>query len=244
MGNKKITIEYDGTAYCGWQVQPNGRSIQATLEEAISIFFGIPTRITGSGRTDAGVHAFGQVANFSVDKDADSHRILRGLNALTPPDIAVKQIDSVGDTFDARRDARSRVYEYHILNRPTASPFFIHRAWHVHESLDQRGMKEAVEYLIGEHDFSSFRAAGCEAVHPIRRVYRTSWEQRDELLVFSIEATGFLRHMVRNIIGTVVEVGRGTRSPQSCIDLLEARDRTQAGPTAPPYGLYLCEVKY
>ena len=244
MQNKKIIVEYDGTGYCGWQVQPNGRSIQATLERAISTFFGAATRITGSGRTDAGVHALGQVANFFVEKDAEAHRILRGLNALTPPDIAVREIDSVGESFDARRDARSRVYEYHILNRPTASPFFIHRAWHIHDSLDQRAMKEAVECLVGEHDYSSFRAAGCEAIHPIRRVYRTSWEQRGELLVFSIEATAFLRHMVRNIIGTVVEVGRGSRSPQSCVDLLQARDRTQAGPTAPPHGLYLCEVKY
>lgn len=244
MINKKITIEYDGTAYCGWQVQPNGRSVQAALEEAIATFFGAPIRLTGSGRTDAGVHAFGQVANFLVDADDDEHRILRGLNALTPPDISVTRIETVAGSFDARRDARSRVYEYHILNRSTASPFFRNRAWHVHDRLNLEAMGEGVGCLIGEHDFSSFRAAGCEAVHPVRRIDRAFWTLREDMLVFTIEGTAFLRHMVRNIIGTVVEVGRGLRSPEAMADLLEARDRAQAGPTAPPHGLYLCEVKY
>ena len=244
MTNKRITIEYDGTGYCGWQVQPNGRSIQATIEEAISTFFSAPIRLTGSGRTDAGVHALGQVAHFFAAGDHEEHRILRGLNALTPPDITIKQIDIVPDAFDARRDARSRVYEYHVLNRSTASPFYRNRAWHVHERLDTESMQAAVHCLVGEHDFSSFRAAGCEAAHPVRKIYRATWEQRGELWVFTVEATAFLRHMVRNIVGTVVEVGRGLRSAESLIELLSSRDRTKAGPTAPPHGLYLYEVKY
>ena len=242
--NLKILIEYDGSRYCGWQIQPNGESIQAILERAISTFFGTPTRITGSGRTDAGVHALGQVANFNADKEFDRHRILRALNALTPADITIKDVEVVADSFDARRDGRSRIYEYHILNRSTASPFYLNRAWHVHEALDDAAMRAAIPCLIGEHDFSSFRAAGCEAAHPIRKVYRTSLESRGELLVYTIEATAFLRHMVRNIAGTLVEVGRGLRTPESFGELLEARDRTQAGPTAPPHGLYLIEVKY
>jgi tRNA pseudouridine38-40 synthase len=242
--NLKIIVEYDGTKYCGWQIQPNGESIQAVLERAISTFFGTPTRIIGSGRTDAGVHAVGQVANFFTGKEYDRHRILRGLNALTPADITIKEVEIVVDAFDARRDGRSRTYEYRILNRSTPSPFHLNRAWHLHDPLDRNAMRAAISCLLGEHDFSSFRAAGCEATHPVRNVYRSSLDERDELLVYSIEATAFLRHMVRNIVGTLVEVGRGLRPPQSFKELLDARDRTQAGPTAPPHGLYLMEVKY
>lgn len=244
MTNKKIVMEYDGTFYCGWQVQPNGKSVQAALQQAIGTFSGVATRVTGSGRTDAGVHALGQVGNFFIDCKNDHHRILRGLNALTPPDIAIKEIETVPDTFDARRDARRRIYEYRIFQRATPSPFHRNRAWHIHEELNPSIMNDAVACLVGEHDFSSFRASGCEAAHPIREVFRASWEEREDLLVFTIEATAFLRHMVRNIVGTLVEVGRGLRSAADFVDLLEARDRTRAGPTAPPHGLYLCEVKY
>lgn len=242
--NIKLTVEYDGARYHGWQIQPNGETIQAVLERAVSIFLGKSTRITGSGRTDAGVHALGQVANFVSDQNVDLHKMRLGLNALTPEDISITAVEIVADSFDARRDGRSRVYEYHILNRPTPSPFFLNRAWHVHEPLAVEAMREAVHCLEGKHDFSSFRAAGCDAAHPVRTVYRTSLEQRGELLVYTIEATAFLRHMVRNIVGTAVEVGRGARSAKSFAELLEARDRTQAGPTAPPHGLYLVEVKY
>jgi tRNA pseudouridine38-40 synthase len=242
--NIKLTVEYDGARYHGWQIQANGETIQAVLERAVTTFLGKSTRITGSGRTDAGVHALGQVANFFSDQDFDLYKMRRGLNALTPEDISITEVEIVADSFDARRDGRSRVYEYHILNRPTASPFYLNRAWHIHEPLALEAMREAVRGLQGEHDFSSFRAAGCDALHPVRKVYRTLLEDRDELLVYTIEATAFLRHMVRNIVGTMVEVGRGVRSAQSFVELLESRDRTKAGPTAPPHGLYLVEVKY
>lgn len=242
--NIKLTVEYDGTRYHGWQVQAKGETIQAVLERAISTFVGKSTRVTGSGRTDAGVHALGQVVNFYSDEDVNLHKIRRALNALTPEDITIKDVEIVPDSFDARRDGRSRIYEYHILNRPSPSPFYLSRAWHVHESLDLQSMRAAIHCLEGEHDFSSFRAAGCDALHPVRTIYRTVLEQRGELLVYTIEATAFLRHMVRNIVGTLLEVGRGVRSPQSFAELLEARDRTKAGPTAPPHGLYLVEVKY
>ena len=242
--NVKLTVEYDGTNYCGWQVQPNGESIQAVLERAVSTFLGAATRITGSGRTDAGVHALGQVANFFTEKEFAPHRLRRGLNALTPLDITIKEVEIVADSFDARRDARSRVYEYHILNRPTPSPFYLNRAWHVHAPLDVGAMREAIACLIGEHDFSSFRAAGCDAAHPVRKIYANSLEARGELLIYAVEATAFLRHMVRNIVGTLVEVGQGLRTPQALKELLEARDRTKTGITAPAHGLYLVEVKY
>lgn len=242
--NIKLTVEYDGTNYHGWQIQHSGETIQAVLEKAVSTFVGQPTRITGAGRTDAGVHALGQVANFFYPKEFDQHRIRRALNALTPVDMTIKEVEIVPDSFDARRDGRSRVYEYRILNRSAPSPFYLTTALHVHDPLDLEVMRRAVRCLEGEHDFSSFQAAGCDAAHAVRKVYRTSLDQRSELLVYTIEATAFLRHMVRNIVGTVIEVGRGLRSPQSFAELLEARDRTKAGPTAPAHGLFLVEVKY
>lgn len=242
--NVKLTIEYDGSNYHGWQIQPNCESIQAVVERAVSTFLGTSTRVTGSGRTDAGVHALGQVVSFSTEKDFTPHRIRRALNALTPQDVTVKDIEIVADAFDPRRDARSRVYEYRILNRPTPSPFYLKRAWYLHDPLDVEAMRQAISCLPGEHDFSSFQAAGCDAVHPIRKVYRTAIDQRGELLVYTIEATAFLRHMVRNIVGTLVEVGRGERSPEWFSELLAARDRTKAGDTAPAHGLFLLEVKY
>lgn len=242
--NIKLVVEYDGTRYHGWQTQPNLETVQETLERAVSTFLTTPTKITGSGRTDAGVHALGQVVNFHCEQDHTAHRIRRALNALTPPDITIKEVELVMDEFDARRDGRCRVYEYLILNRPTASPFYLNRALHVHDVLDVAAMQCAAGSLVGKHDFSSFRAAGCDALTPIREVYQVSLEQRGELLVFRIEATAFLRHMVRNIVGTLLELGRGARTAENFSNLLASRDRTQAGSTAPPHGLYLVEVKY
>jgi tRNA pseudouridine38-40 synthase len=242
--NVKLTVEYDGTHYHGWQVQANCLSIQAVLEKAVSTFVGVPIHVNGSGRTDAGVHALGQVANFYTDKEYLPYRLLRGLNALTPRDITVKAVEIVDAGFDARRDGRSRRYEYQILNRSTPSPFYRNRAWHIHEPLEIQAMATAIDCLIGEHDFSSFRAAHCDAPHPVRTIYQTRLEQRGELLVFTIEGTAFLRHMVRNIVGTLADVGRGMRTPESFAELLAARDRTKAGFTAPAHGLYLVQVKY
>ncbi|MBI2531589.1 MAG: tRNA pseudouridine(38-40) synthase TruA, partial [Deltaproteobacteria bacterium] len=170
--NIKLTVEYDGTNYHGWQIQPSGETIQSVLERAVLTFLGKPIRVTGSGRTDAGVHALGQVVNFHSDKGFDPYRIQRALNALTPADITIKEVEIVADSFDARRDGRARVYEYRILNRSTPSPFYLNRAWHLHELLDLQAMREAIQCLLGEHDFSSFRAAGCDAAHPVRKVYR------------------------------------------------------------------------
>jgi tRNA pseudouridine38-40 synthase len=242
--NIKLTVEYDGTNYHGWQVQPNCDSIQSVLERAVSTFAGTPTRVTGAGRTDAGVHALGQVASFVTEKEYSPHRVRRALNALTPPDITIKEVEIAADSFDPRRDARSRVYEYHILNRPTPSPFYWNRTWHVHEPLNIEAMRGAIACLIGERDFSSFRAAGCDAAHAVRRVYQTSLDAPGGPIVYRIEATAFLRHMVRNIVGTLVEVGRGERTAESFQKLLEMRDRTKAGETAPAHGLFLVEVKY
>jgi tRNA pseudouridine38-40 synthase len=242
--NIKLTVEYDGTDYCGWQVQPTGKTVQGVLEKAISTLVGRATRITGSGRTDAGVHALGQVANFLSDKKLEPYRVQRALNALTPEDVTIKTVEIVPDDFDARRQGRSRIYEYRILNRSSPSPFHLRYAWHVHDSLDLAAMRQAITCLNGEHDFSSFRAAGCDAAHPVRTVYASSISRSGEVIVFTVEATAFLRHMVRNLVGTLVEVGRQQRSPQSFAALLDARDRTQAGMKAPAHGLFLMEVKY
>ena len=244
MVNIKLTIEYDGTAYHGWQLQAKEPTVQGVLEGAVSTFVGAPTRVHGSGRTDAGVHALGQVANFFCAAAPELRRMRRGLNALTPPDITIRDVEIVPASFDARRAGRSRVYEYRIFNRATPSPFHAKYAWHVHDPLDYGAIRAATHCLEGEHDFSSFRGAGCDAAHPVRTVYRASFERDGDLLKLTIEATAFLRHMVRNIAGTLVEVGRGERPPEAFAALLRARDRTQAGPTAPPHGLYLIEVKY
>lgn len=242
--NIKLTIEYDGSNYHGWQIQPNGQTIQEILEQALGRFLGVKVRVNGSGRTDAGVHALGQVANFFCPDPVDLRRLQKGLNALTPRDIMVKQIESVADSFDARRDAKSRIYRYRIWNHPVPSAFHRRFSWHVHDPLDISSMREAIRFLEGEHDFGSFQAAGCDALHPIRRMYFNSLDLEADFLVYTVEATAFLRHMVRNIVGTLVEVGRGERSPADFACLLQEQDRTLAGPTAPPNGLFLVEVKY
>lgn len=242
--NIKLTIEYDGTEYHGWQVQPNGRTIQEVLEHAIAKILGVQTRIHGSGRTDAGVHAVGQVANFVCERDLDLRQLQRGLNAVTPRDIVVKKAEAVPESFDARRDGRSRIYEYRIWNHPWPSALHHRFSWHVSYPLELSVMHEAIHHLEGEHDFSSFQAAGCDAGHAVRKVYRNSLSRQDEFLIYTIEATAYLRHMVRNIVGTLVEVGRGELTPEAFAQLLRAGDRTQAGPTAPSHGLFLIEVKY
>ena len=242
--NIKLTIEYDGTNYHGWQVQPNGQTIQQILEQALGTLLGVQTRLNGSGRTDAGVHALGQVANFFFAGDVDLRRLQKGLNALTPPDIVVKQAELVPDSFDARRGGRSRVYMYRIWNHPFPSAFHRRFSWHVYNPLDLASMQEAIRYLEGEHNFASFQAAGCDAAHPVREIYYNALDREGDFLVYTVEATAFLRHMVRNIMGTLIEVGRRERSQAEFAELLQTQDRTRAGPTAPPHGLFLVEVKY
>lgn len=242
--NIKLTIEYDGTDYCGWQVQPNGTSIQQTIEAALEKILGAKIRLNGSGRTDAGVHARGQVANFIHDGEVDLWRLQRGLNAVTPRDIAIRRVEAAREDFDARRDARLRYYRYRIWGDPWPSAIERRYSWHVHEPLDLGAMERAVSGLEGEHDFASFQAAGCEAAHSVRRVYKNSIRRERELVYYDVEANAFLRHMVRNIVGTLVEIGRGERTPESFAALIDAKDRTLAGPTAPATGLFLMEVRY
>jgi tRNA pseudouridine38-40 synthase len=240
----RLTIEYDGTDYHGWQVQPNGRTIQAVLQAALTQMTGESAAVVAAGRTDAGVHACGQVISFALQRPAPTSALQNALNALTPPDICVTAAEMAGDDFDPRRAARSRVYTYRIWNARWMSPFWRRYAWHVPRPLALDGMRSAAAHLVGEHDFSSFQAAGCEAKQPVRRVLRSDLDDSDKLITYTIEATGFLRHMVRNIIGTLVEVGLGERAAADLPGLLAARNRTLAGPTAPACGLCLQRVNY
>jgi tRNA pseudouridine38-40 synthase len=239
----RLVVEYDGTDFHGWQVQPEARTVQGVLEASIERLFGHPVRVRAGGRTDAGVHAAGQVVCFHSPRVVVVATIARALNALTPADIAVRSADVVPDEFDPRRMARRRSYLYRIWNRRAASPFWRRFAWHVPQALDVDAMLQAAAQIEGEHDFSSFQGTGCDAAHPIRRVFRSAVLRDGDLITYEIDATAFLRHMVRNIVGTLVEIGRGARA-NDVEALLLARDRTKAGATAPPHGLCLTVITY
>lgn len=240
----KLTVEYDGTDYHGWQIQPDGPTIQGTLEDAIRRMLGESVRVAAAGRTDAGVHAAGQVVAVSLQRDVSPETLIRGLNALTPRDISIRHAEVVGDEFDPRRAARSRTYVYRIWNARWPSPFWRRYAWHVIHRLDVERMRAAAAVLVGEHDFTSFQAAGCDADNPVRCVLRSEITTAGPLLTYTIEATAFLRHMVRTVVGTLVEVGSAQRAAEDLPQLLEARDRTRAGPTVPACGLCLTRVNY
>ncbi len=241
----KLVIEYDGTRYVGWQVQPNGPSIQAEVERALETLHKAPRRVTAAGRTDAGVHALGQVASFPEERPLPLAAYVKGMNALLPEDIAVRAASIEPDGFDARRFARGKRYRYVIENGETRAPLGRLRAWQLFGRLDVGAMREGAAHLVGRHDFASFQASDCACDHAVRDVRRIEVEGapggRIELV---FEATAFVKHMVRNVVGTLVEVGQGKRAPGSLPALLAARDRRAAGPTAPPQGLCLEEVFY
>ena len=243
----RLVVEYDGTRLLGWQRQPGGPTVQGELERALAVVLREPVRVRGAGRTDAGVHARGQVAAAVVSRPPpDPRRLLRSLNALLPPDIAVREVALADDAFDPRRHASSRVYEYRILHHPARSPFWRTWAWHVTRPLDVAAMDAAAARLLGEHDFAAFRGADATQTPrtTVRRVLESRVRHEPPLVVYRVEATAFLKHMVRNIVGTLVEVGLGERSPDAMRALLAGRDRTRAGATAPPHGLTLLEVRY
>jgi tRNA pseudouridine38-40 synthase len=241
----KLLIEYDGTNYQGWQVQPQGPTIQGMIEEKLALLTGEIIHLIGSGRTDAGVHAFGQVAHFKTKSQMEVHSIQRALNSLLPPDIVIQRAEEVEEDFHARKQSKSKVYEYRILNRNIRSPFHRGYAWHISQELDFEEMKNATQRLVGEHDFSSFRSVGSPTRTAIRKVIRAEWKRgRDGIILFEIEANGFLKQMVRAIVGTLVEVGQGKISSEEFQRILDSKDRKRAGPTAPAHGLVLKEVKY
>jgi len=245
MRNIKLTIEYEGTHYLGWQRQPQGMTIQEALEDAIEKITGVQTAVVGSGRTDAGVHARGQVANFHTESDLAVQRFRGALNALLPRDIVVLDTEDVPEEFNSRFSARSKLYQYTIWNdriRPCLQRQF---CWHVRWALDHDLAQEAAQALVGKHDFACFESSGAETQTTVRTVTRASWDVVEpRRIVFSIEADGFLYNMVRAIVGTLVEVARGKMPPARVADIIASGDRAAAGPTAPPQGLCLVEVRY
>jgi tRNA pseudouridine38-40 synthase len=247
MRTLKLTLQYDGTDYVGWQRQGVGRSIQGLLEDALQRFEGSPVTVHGAGRTDAGVHALGQVASVSLAATIDTPTLARALNAVLPPDVRVLGVDEMPADFHARFSALGKVYEYRIVNAPLVSPFVQRYAWHVMPPLDLDAMREGSEMLIGAHDFAAFQGSG-SAVQTTGRVVRDiEWEEGggyDLPLVMRIRGDGFLRHMVRNIVGTLVEVGLGRWTPARVAAIRASLDRSEAGPTAPPQGLFLVRVLY
>lgn len=241
----KLTIEYDGTDFVGWQVQPTGRSVQEVLEGALGTLLKERVSATGAGRTDAGVHAAGQVVSFRTEKNLPMKAFVLGSNSLLPPDVAVLSAEEVEEGFHARHSARGKRYEYRISNRPTRSPLRRRNNWEIYRRLDADAMRRAAAWFLGEHDFSAFRAADCPA-RTTRRVMRrfdVVGEGGGDLLI-TVEATAFLKQMVRNLVGTLAEVGMGKRDPDSIPELLASRDRTLAGATAPPQGLTMAKVFY
>ena len=242
----QLRVAYDGTAYAGWQIQPNGPTLQATVEEVLARILQEPVRVRAAGRTDAGVHARGQVVDFADAGRRDLDTVVHGGNALLPPDIRILSASVVPETFDARRHATEKEYRYFLNLSPVDSPFLARYAWHIEKPLDLDAVREGLSHLVGEHDFTSFRGQGCTAVSPVRTIFRAEVAKHDVPGLFSIDVAGagFLRHMVRNIVGTVVSAGKGRHPADHVGEILRARDRSAAGINAPPRGLFLWRVSY
>ena len=245
MRNIRLIVEYDGTGYCGWQFQENGLSIQQVIEEAIGRMTGEAIRVIGSGRTDAGVHALGQVAHFHTASRLSERNFLMGINSLLPSDIAVREVREVDPAFHARFDVKSKVYIYRICNRPVRPALERHYVWFVWEPLDLQKIEEALDLFLGTHDFTSFCSTHTDSEDHVRTILDVGIQKDDNgMIQFSLEADGFLRYMVRTIVGTLVDVGRGKCTREDVAGILAAEDRKKAGLTAPPQGLFLKEVRY
>lgn len=244
MRNIKLIVEYDGTNYAGWQVQPNGLAVQEVLEGALAKMLGVPVRVHSSGRTDAGVHALGMVASFKTDKGLPLRAFTDGINSLLPRDIAIKSADEMPADFHPRYDAKGKHYRYTINTSRYRSPMVRHYSWHLRGTLDIEAMRRAAVHYIGEKDFAAFRGAGCAAKSTVRRVDAVDLHVEGESLHIDVRGSGFLKHMVRIMVGTLVDVGMGKLSAADVARLFDAPERGTAGMTAPPHGLCLMEVFY
>jgi tRNA pseudouridine38-40 synthase len=247
MRTLKLTLEYDGTGYVGWQRQPDGVSVQGLLEDALAPIEGGPVAVHGAGRTDAGVHALGQVASIALTAAIDPATLQRALNAVLPLDVRVLAVDDVPAAFHARFSAIWKAYEYRIVNAPFVSAFEYRRAWHVPRPLDHAAVEEAARTLKGRHDFASFQAAGTPVPSTERTIDTIEWRRGSgpaRPSVLHVRGDGFLRHMVRAITGTLVDIGLGRWPPSHMATILAARNRAAGGRSAPPQGLFLVAVGY
>ena len=240
----KLLIEYDGSGYCGWQFQRNGLTIQEVLEKCIEKIVKQKTTLHSSGRTDAGVHAEGMVAHFTTVSKMTEDEFIKAFNSILPHDIVIKEVSVAPVEFDARRSAGKKTYRYTILNRSYPSALLYSRCLFVPFPLNISAMRRAKNYLVGKHDFTSFRASNCGAKSPIKEIYKIDLIKKGDFIFLNFEGGGFLKHMVRNIVGTLVQVGRGQVKASSMKFILESKDREKAGPTAEPQGLCLVKVEY
>ncbi len=239
-----LGLEYNGAAYSGWQTQPGGRTVQDTVELAVRAIAGEPVRIVCAGRTDTGVHARAQVAHFDTAAERPDSAWVKGVNTYLPPDIAVQWSTPVSAEFHARFSAQSRCYDYFLLNRPHRSALHAATLGWFHVPLDLEAMRAAAAHLLGEHDFSAFRSSECQAKSPVRTLTRLGISRSGDVIQFRFEANAFLHHMVRNMVGSLVYVGKGNHAPGWTAQLLASRARALAAPTFSPCGLYLSQIRY
>jgi tRNA pseudouridine38-40 synthase len=252
MRNFKIVLAYDGSEFSGWQVQPDAATIQGTLASAIGRVTGEKVLPQGSGRTDAGVHALAQVATFATGSPIPAQNLVKALNDILPPSIRVLDAAEAPPDFHARKSAHAKTYRYRMYRRPICPPSLARYVWHYPYPLDEDAMRHAAASVIGEHDFTSFAAVDAErgredeTVSNVRTIFTSSWEQggEQEELVYVVRGSGFLHHMVRNLVGTFVLAGKGTIKPERIAEILSARNRSAAGATVPASGLYLASVEY
>jgi tRNA pseudouridine38-40 synthase len=243
----KLTIAYDGTNYVGWQRQTNGLSVQQAVEEAVAPLVSDAERrpgVAGASRTDAGVHAAGQVASVNLDITLSPDRLQRAINVRLPPDIRVLRVEEAAPGFHARFHARGKLYRYRLSRAPVMSPFDRAFAWHAPELSDVDAMRRAAAAFVGRHDFASFQARGSSTIDTIRTIERVEVAAQGDEVTVEVEGNGFLRHMVRAMVGTLVEVGSGLRSADALPAMIAERHRPAGGPTAPPHGLVLIAVRY
>ncbi len=244
MNKVKLTVEYDGTDYVGWQKQPNGTSVQEQVENALQQVCGEPVQVVSSGRTDAGVHARGMVAHFETHRDLPLSAFREGVNSHLPGDIAIKHAEYVAGDFHARYSALAKRYRYSFYLGQIRSPIHSRHSWHIKRSLDVEKIRQAASFFVGQHDFNAFRSSGCDAKTTVRELFAVEIKKHGKMLHLDIIGSGFLRNMVRIIVGTLIEVGSGKRQPEEIKDLLKGRQRDLSGVTAPPQGLCLMQVWY